>query len=206
MNGQNRSSVSHWHRHGLPFALALISVASQIAGDDLINVLRFDRGALLEGDVWRLLTGNVVHLGWNHLLLNLAGLALIWWLTDAALSLKRWLIVFTATSLGVTIGLLLWNPELRWYVGLSGMLHGVLLAGLLADMEDADCVQWLLLAGVVAKLVWEQVLGPSASTEALVGGHVVVDSHLYGAISGAMLGVLFWAWDRRRFGIRRAPP
>lgn len=193
---------SHWRRHGLPFTLALISLASQAAGDEITNLLRFDRSAILNGEIWRLLTGNLVHLGWNHLLLNLTGLALIGWLIDPPLSRKRWLIVFTSTSLGVTLGLLVWNPELRWYVGLSGMLHGLLLAGLLADMDRADRIQWLLLAGVIAKLVWEQASGPSASTETLVGGNVIVDSHLYGAISGTALGVLFWARDRRRADAR----
>lgn len=197
---------TRWRRDGLPVALAVFSFASQAVGSGATALLRFDRTGILDGQVWRLLTGNLVHLGWNHLLLNVTGLVLIWWLVGTALSPKRWLIVFAATCLSVTLGLLLWNPELRWYVGLSGMLHGLLLAGLIADIEHTDRIQKLLIAGVIAKLAWEQASGPSASTEALVGGSVIVDSHLYGAISGTILGLLFWGWDRRRSGARPTPP
>lgn len=189
---------SRQQRAGLALVVALVSLASEALGDSATALLRFDRAAILDGEGWRLLTGNLVHLGWNHLLLNLAGLALIGWLVGPALSPTRWLIVFLVSSLSVTVGLLLWNPELRWYVGLSGTLHGLLLAGLLAEMDEADRIPWLLLAGIVAKLGWEQAWGPSASTEALVGGNVVVDSHLYGAVGGAVVGLLFWGWDRRR--------
>jgi len=195
---------SRWQRAAL--AVALISLTAQILGDSATALLRFDRAALLDGEGWRLLTGNLVHLGWNHLLLNLAGLALIGWLVGPVLSPLRWLAVFIVSSLSVTVGLLLWNPELRWYVGLSGTLHGLLLAGLLADVEEADRIQRLLLAGVIAKLAWEQGWGPSASTESLVGGNVIVDAHLYGAVGGAVVGLLFWGWNRRRSGAKRTPP
>lgn len=192
-------------RTALALTVALISITAQLIGDAATALLRFDRDLILAGEGWRLLTGNLVHLGWNHLLLNVAGLALIGWLVGAAVSPLRWLTVFLVSSLCVTAGLLVWNPELRWYVGLSGTLHGLLLAGLLADADKADRVQWLLLAGVVAKLGWEQGWGPSASTETLVGGNVIVDAHLYGAVGGAVLGLLFWGWDRRRSGTRRTP-
>lgn len=206
MNQQASPTGNHWRRGGLPLVLAFFSLASQAIGSDATALLRFDRTGILDGEVWRLLTGNLVHLGWNHLLLNVTGLMLIWWLVGSALSPKQWLIVFTATCLGVTSGLLLWNPELRWYVGLSGTLHGLLLAGLIADIEHADAIQKWLIAGVAAKLAWEQASGPSVSTEALVGGTVIVDSHLYGAISGAILGLLFWGWDRRHAAGRRTSP
>lgn len=188
---------ARWQRTALALTIALISITAQFVGDGATALLRFDRHLILAGEGWRLLTGNLAHLGWNHLLLNVAGLALIGWLVGAALSPVRWLVVFVVSSLCVTAGLLLWNPELRWYVGLSGTLHGLLLAGLLAGVDEADRIQWLLLAGIFAKLGWEQGWGPSASTETLVGGNVIVDAHLYGAVGGAVLGLLFWGWDRR---------
>lgn len=200
MSGPPSTRALRAASYALPAAVALFALTCQVLGDPATSLLRFDRDGITGGEWWRLLTGNVVHLGWNHLLLNLAGLALIWWLVAPCLSLTRWISTFVVCCLTVTGGLLLWNPELRWYVGLSGTLHGLLLAGLLVSVDKADLMERLLLAGVIVKLGWEQWQGSSAGTEALVGGNVIVDAHLYGAVGGALLGGLYWGIDRHRAG------
>ncbi|MEJ2554278.1 MAG: hypothetical protein P8079_09855, partial [Gammaproteobacteria bacterium] len=54
--------------HALPLAMALLSTAFAAIGQQATAGLRYDRGAILHGQWWRILTGNVVHLGWPHLL------------------------------------------------------------------------------------------------------------------------------------------
>lgn len=188
----------HW---GIPVALCIVAFVIMLVGDGVAEMLRFQRDAILGGDLWRLLSGHLVHLGWMHLLLNLSGLGLIWVLTGDSFSASGWWLVLFLCALFTAIGLLIFNPDLQWYVGLSGILHGLLLAGLLAHLIVGRGEALMLLLVLSAKLGWEQFYGPLPGSEASVGGTVVVDAHLYGAIGGAvsavlLLGVSGW---RRRF-------
>jgi rhomboid family GlyGly-CTERM serine protease len=184
-------------RHALPLALALISLLCAALGEPVTGLLRYQRDAILAGQWWRLLTGNLVHLGWPHLWLNLAGLLLVWLLFQRALPLRVWLSVALISSLAVGLGLLLFDPNLAWYVGLSGTLHGLFAAGLVASLAAGQRAEWLLLALFLAKLTWEQLVGPTPGTAELAGGNVIVDAHLYGTVGGA-LTVLVWRYVMRR--------
>ena len=143
-----------------------------------------------------------MHLGWSHWGMNMAGLMLVFSLTGPALGLREWLLLVVFSSLAVSIGLLALNPEMHWYVGFSGALHGLLVAGAVASMNaDTDSSRWIyvaLLAAVVAKLTWEQLAGAMPGSAELAGGPVVVDSHLYGAIGGLLFGVGLTLLHRRK--------
>lgn len=168
----------------IPAAAILLIVLLQAAG--LENNLRYDRQAILAGEVWRLFTGNLVHLGWPHVWLNAAGLALIWLLFGSLLSPSVWLLHAAWASLAVGLGLLCFDPGLNWYVGLSGVLHGLFVAGLLAEYRNQRGFAVFVFAIFSAKLVWEQLYGPLPGSERAAGGNVVVDAHLYGAIGGLL--------------------
>jgi len=178
------------------FALLIAGMALLIAlaGPHASQWLRYDRTAILHGQWWRLLTGNFVHLGWSHLWLNLAGWLLVWLLFQAQIPVKTWISATVFCSLGVGLGLLWGSPHIVWYVGLSGVLHGYFVVGALLSIRMGYRFELLLLALVIAKLTWEQNVGPLPGSEKYSGGHVVVDAHLYGAISGALLAVLPRRW------------
>ena len=173
-----QSRLAAW---GLPAALAAACLF--VALSNAAPALRYER-ALLGAEPWRVLTGHLTHLGWTHLALNLAGLAAVWALLGALLRPAAWLAVFVACALGVSGGLYLLDPGLAWYVGLSGVLHGMFVAGALAGLGRARLFHALLLVGVVVKVAYEQVAGADVGSAELVGGAVVVDSHLYGMLAG----------------------
>jgi rhomboid family GlyGly-CTERM serine protease len=181
--------------HMLAISLAVVSAAAMIGGPGLALLLRYQRDAILSGEVWRLLTAHIIHLGWEHLALNIAGLALLWLMFARQLSIGRWSIVVIGSGLGVSAGLLAFNPELQWYVGMSGLLHGMFVAGAVAGVLAGNRFEWALLFLVAVKLVWEHIAG---ATEQIVGGSVVVDSHLYGAIAGLITMLALVAYDRMR--------
>ena len=183
---------------GPPFAVILLVLALQTAGWE--ESLRYDRRAILSGDWWLLITGNLVHLGWSHLWLNAAGLILIYLLYGPLLNASLWVVHGFVTCLGVGLGLLWLNPELYWYVGLSGSLHGLFIVGLLLDARKDLKFALMVFTVFAAKLLWEQFNGPLPGSEASAGGKVVVDAHLYGAISGAIsyLGMWGYQWLRAR--------
>jgi rhomboid family GlyGly-CTERM serine protease len=185
----------------LPIGIAMLSTGCTFGGITLARLLRYDRDAILAGQLWRLLTGHLVHLGGSHLVMNLVGLALIWMLFGRLMSTAAWLATLLSSALTVSLGLLVFNPELMWYVGLSGVLHGMFLAGAILSIVSGYRAEILLLGFIVAKLVWEHWVGPLPGSAEVAGGNVVVDAHLYGAIAGVVVALVIVLW--RHFG---APP
>ena len=184
--------------HALPLTLVVLSTLFAVFGDRATESLRYDRDEILHGQWWRVITGNIVHLGWPHLLLNLAGLILVWLLFRPTLTTRSWIIITAVSSAAVGCGLLLFDPALQWYVGLSGMLHGLFAAGVISALYAGNRGDWLLLALFVAKITWEQLEGSMPGSAEIAGGKVIVDAHLYGAIGGAVTVVLIILASRRR--------
>lgn len=197
-NREQGSSFFTWS--ALPLTLGVIALAVMIGGPQLGLWLRYDRDAIMGWELWRLFTAHVVHLGWKHLLMNMAGLALIWLLFGRLLTTYQWIIITLACALAVSVGLMAFHPAIAWYVGMSGILHGLFVAGALASLAEGYRAEALLLAFVVIKLTWEQVYGPLANSQALAGGVVVVDAHLYGALAGLIVGVSLLAARRPSAG------
>jgi len=76
---------------------------------------------------------------------------------------------------------------------LSGLLHGLLLAGAIAGVRSLPAESLVICAVVVAKLAYEQIAGPLPGSESVAGGAVVVNSHLYGAVGGALSAAIISA-------------
>lgn len=158
--------------------------------------LRYSRAEILEsGQWWRIITGNLVHLGYPHLLLNLAGLAMITLLLSHSLSVRQWVFTGLISMLGVSFGLLLFDPHLIWYVGLSGALYGLLLGGAIAEFKNQKLTACLIGGYTIGKVIWEQIYGAAVSSESITGGDVIVNAHLYGMIAGGCAVLLLLATD-----------
>lgn len=177
--------------HLLPIGLALSAVLLAFGGEGVTEALRYQAAEIKDGEVWRLLSGNLVHLGWAHTLMNLFGLGLIWGLFWNTFSQIPWLIIALTSALAVSLGLLAFNPQLVWYVGLSGVLHGLFVAGAVGGIRRGDRREAILLVAIVGKLIWEQAYGALPGSAEMAGGPVVVDAHLYGAAGGALAALLF---------------
>jgi rhomboid family GlyGly-CTERM serine protease len=90
---------------------------------------------------------------------------------------------------GVSAGLWFLSPQVGWYVGLSGALHGLLAAGVIAQFRQRALESSVIAAVVIGKLVYEQLLGPLPGSESTSGGNVVVDAHLFGLIGGILVAL-----------------
>lgn len=179
----------------LAAGIIVLCLVLQSAGFD--QSLRFDRAAIGAGNFWLLLTGNFVHLGTNHLLMNMAGFVLVIALVWTRFNWIEWVLITLFSSLVVGIGLYWLDKDVLWYVGFSGTLHGLIIAGTLADLRYYPKSAGVLLALVVGKLAWEQFAGALPGSESVAGGSVVVNSHLYGAIGGAVLGLVLMLANRK---------
>jgi rhomboid family GlyGly-CTERM serine protease len=138
------------------------------------------------GQWWRLLSAHFVHIDLEHALLNSLGLVLMWALFARDYSPWRWAAIYCGSAIAVSLGLWFFNPELQWYVGASGALHGVMTAGTIAHLRRRDLDGWILAVFIVGKIAYEQSAGalPLAGTV-----NTIVDAHLYGAIGGVVVAL-----------------
>jgi rhomboid family GlyGly-CTERM serine protease len=160
-----------------------------LIGDTARSLLAFDRAAIASGELWRLVSAHFVHLGTSHLVLNLFGLGLVWYLVGQVYSQAQWVVTWILSIFAVTAGLWFFAPELAWYVGLSGVLHGLLVAGILG-LAPKRVETWVLGLALLAKLGWEQLVGPLPGSESASGGNVIVDAHLFGTLGGLLAAIL----------------
>jgi rhomboid family GlyGly-CTERM serine protease len=172
----------------LPGLAVLIAVLLALTGDWGRELFRYDRLAISSGELWRLISGHFVHLGWSHFALNTVGLVLISFLVAARFSAIQWLLITLLIIVGIDLGFWILEPQLGWYVGLSGVLHGLLAAGVASGMRDGQSDSWIIGGLLVIKIIYEQLVGPVPGSEGTSGGDVVVAAHLYGAIAGALAG------------------
>ncbi len=137
-----------------PAILLALSPASQ-------GALIYDRAALAQGELWRLWTGHWVHfssahLGWNLLVLLVAG-------TRLEQLRPGWLVHYTLLAAPlISLGLLWFAPDMQTYGGLSGLATGVVVLLALAHLagRQADrpwCIG--LLALVAAKTGLDAIHG-----------------------------------------------
>jgi rhomboid family GlyGly-CTERM serine protease len=175
-------------RHWPLLAVVLPCLVLALGGDAAREMLRYDRAAIAHGAVWRLFTGNFVHLGMGHLLEDMAGAVLLWLLFEDVLGRWRMPALICAGALAVGIGLYIGDPQVDWYVGISGALDTLWAAGALGLIRRRDRFGWMLAAILVAKLAYEQCFGPLPLSTVSTGGSVIVDAHLYGAFAGALIG------------------
>ncbi len=161
-------------------AVALI-LALTAAGDWGRQVWRYERGGMAAYQWWRLLSAHLVHLGWRHAGLNCAGLVLLWVLFARAFSPRRWLWILLVSGATIDAGLWLLRPDIEWYLGASGVLHGAFAAGAYAWYRRGEGLGAALLLLLIVKLVYEQHAPASVFDPDLP---LVPEAHLLGALGG----------------------
>lgn len=176
-----------------PLIVGIIALVLYLFEPASNALLAYDRYALQGWETWRVITGNLVHTNGYHLLLNLAGLTLLWLLFAEHFSIFLFLKIFIWCCLGTSLGIYWYSPDLIWYAGLSGALHGVFAWGACRDITKNIFSGWLLLLGVLVKVIYEQIAGSATSMAELIDANVAVDAHLYGTVSGILLFAVMYA-------------
>lgn len=151
------------------------------------DLLRWSRPAIAQGEWWRLFSGHFVHLGANHLFMNLLALLLAMYIFSDQLRPFHWLLMVSIGALSISIMLYQFSPQLQWYVGLSGLLHTLFIFAALLVAPGQPKIAALFILFLLAKIGWEQWQGPSQTTIDWIGGNVITDAHLFGAVTGFLL-------------------
>jgi len=186
---------SNWYLLGVLMLVCLLIAAM---GEEGMEVLKYDRFKIGEGEYWRLLTGHLTHLSKAHLNLNLFGLFLVWLLVGRYYNNTQWLLVILICLITASASFWFIDTSLLWYVGLSGILHGFLLAGALQGLRTLPIENTIIFVIVVGKLVYEQFAGPIPGSESGSGGSVVVNGHLFGSVGGIIAATILWRSAKER--------
>lgn len=175
-----------WH----VLAMAMLMLVLGLAHEWVNPWLRYDRDAIAAGQVWRLITCHLVHLNVWHMAMNLAGFLLCCFFFNDLLTRRTLWLWFLPSSVAVGCAFYVVDDGLGWYVGLSGILHGLFILCLLLGWRGNPKLHSLVLALIVGRLVWEQMPGYDVEyLRGVINGRVYVNAHLYGSIAGALTGI-----------------
>lgn len=178
-----------------PLTLVAVLLAAHGLASGTLGRWRYERDGVLAGECWRLVTGHFVHADAVHLGWNALGVSIVALLFAGDYSWRQWLVVLLVSTAAVDLGFLLLEPQLAWYLGFSGVLHGLMAAGLVAWLHGSrDALTWIVATLFAAKLAWEHFAGALPFTAASLALPVVHQAHSYGAIGGVLAG----AWFARR--------
>lgn len=172
--------------------LLAAAVSAAAAFPFLLPWLEYRREAILAGEIWRLFTAHLVHGNITHLLWDGLPLLALGFLFEAYLGRRFW-VVLAVSGLAVGGGLLLVEPGLDTYRGLSGILNGVWIAGALAGAAAEKKAGRLGLSRLyllcvfldLAKIGYEVATGhPIFTGSSDLGGTAIPWSHALGVLGG----------------------
>ena len=177
--------------------IALLAVILSLGGGSgaLAPSLQLTRDSLIEGRLWTILTGPLLHVSFRHLLFDVLGLLVVGWIFEPML--KRGMIwIVIAINIAVAIAAFAIYPGLQSYCGLSALDQGLLAAGAVALAMNRNARPALIIAGVLAlKWIGELVFAQSSlgliSTDPALYGTPVPWCHAIGGIAG---GLSAWLW------------
>jgi len=154
---------------------------------DLIDVFQYKNK--FNNEYYRLFSGHFIHLNWTHASLNILGFCIVVLLWGVQFSQLKWLVYTFSLSLAISFGLYVLYPNIDYYLGLSGVLHGLVLIALIKNLSNSRVVYPVLIFLLVLKVLFE-MMGFELNTSTEIGARVVVEAHFLGLIS-AMLLVVF---------------
>jgi len=167
-----------------PFVVTIIAIFCFAFDNQLSHHLAYDRTHLINGEYWRVFTGHFFHTNFTHLLFNTFAIILLWALHGQFYTNKHYILLFIFSASVISSTIYWLDPQMERYVGLSGVLHAFFVWGALHDIKHKDKTGYLLLLGVLLKIVHEQVYGASNDISALIEASVAIDAHLWGAVAG----------------------
>ena len=160
--------------------------------------LAYYHTGITQFELWRLISATFCHTNFNHLLMNIFGLVITLALFIDTFKLIKIFPILIFNSVFIGVALFFFEPQIIWYVGLSGVLHGLFSYGVAADISNKDRWGYLLGSGFIVKIIYEQMFGAQQSTIDLIGAPVLVNAHLYGAIAGTVFYLIKQAVKNRK--------
>ena len=191
------SLFDQWGRRWLTLFLAATAVAVYFISD-LTTALEYHRGAVLQGQAWRIFTGHFTHWNADHLLWDALMFAVVGcWIESRGRSQLAGLLLIS--TLAISLDLIVAGREWQTYRGLSG-IDSALFAYLLAIMLVESWSQherWLTFAAAagfsafLGKIAYESLTGHCLFVDDAAAGFIPMPRvHFIGAVVGTAWGVV----------------
>ncbi len=149
--------------------------------------LIWDRVEIYQGEWWRILTGNITHTNSVHMAMNLTALIVLTMIHKQYYHGRDfWLSVWVMMCL---IGVMMLFTQFGTYAGLSGVLHGLFVWGVVMDMKNKIPFSKLLLMGVIFKLCYETFMEGDGLTQSMIEASIAYQAHWVGAIVGLIFAL-----------------
>lgn len=188
------------------WTLTIATAAAIVFGVPALEALLvYNREAIANGEVWRLVTGNAVHLSPNHFVRDLVAFALAGIALEATLQ-RHFAVLCLISASVIGVVLYLTYPDVLVYGGLSGVVTAILVYLALFGVSRRPAYRWLyitILAAVAAKIGAEMLFIETryGSSQAFVPLHEV---HALGAATALLLFALTSAASATQFVRTRA--
>jgi rhomboid family GlyGly-CTERM serine protease len=158
------------------------------------ELLQYDRRAIADGELWRVVTGHAVHFGLEHFAWDAAVfalLALLCWRLDP----RRLLLSLGGAMLAIPAVLWTLRPGLETYRGLSGLDSALYVTAAIAlgqrlwteGRRRLGIAAFASVAALAAKVAYELLTGQTLFVDAAALGFVPVPlAHAAGAVAGGV--------------------
>lgn len=171
--------------------LAVVATAAAFGSPRIADALRAD-GRIADGQLWRTVTGPLLHATWGHLVRDLALVALAGVAYEAPLRSQR-LPLFVAGLVLPAIAVLVAGGA-RWYCGTSGLSHALLAAALSYEFIRRRGAVRAIVLGLclvsAVKPLYELVTGAPAFAMSLGDGVTQAPlAHVVGVLVGITCGL-----------------
>jgi rhomboid family GlyGly-CTERM serine protease len=182
-------------KYGIYLAIILLIVLLKLLDPLSSEYLRFDRALINTGEIWRLFGAHFVHFSTIHMLVNLLAVCLVAYIAGESLNNLLGIVLILWCSSVVGTGLYLFASDLSYYVGLSGVLHGLLVVSPFVSKFYSRKVALVFLSAIILKVIWEQSgFYDDMALASTIGGRVETRAHLLGVLSGLIFMVLHSLW------------
>lgn len=185
------------------FLVALAALTLLATSQPLYETLYFDATLVSHGQIWRPFTTWLVQANVEHWLVNLWGLVVIAIVIPRRLSRVN---VVGMTAIWLLSSVCLWLSDYQAYVGLSGLLYGLLFWSIAQSPFYGKPIKAAVLGAIIVKVVVENSALPwfkEAWLSQWIGSEIAHESHAWGLVSGIIVFAGYSLFQR--FPLNGAP-
>lgn len=187
----------------LPTYTLFVLVMSTLAYvlPDVASLLVFDRSAIFSGEVWRIVTGSLVHFTSTHFVYDVLAFAAAGFIIEY----RRYPgsgILYVVMALSIGVSLMVLEPEMHYYGGLSGLACGSVAYLALYGLREKSYVRLFsaaMLVFLALKISFELYTGQSVMGDNGQEVFVIMPiSHLVGALSAVAVFIYIECFSKRK--------
>ena len=152
------------------------------------ETLVFSQEKISSGEVWRIWSGQFVHINYLHLLLNGLGFGILIFLYQHSISTTQLFvqIVYLASCIGLS--LYFFSPKIQLYAGFSGILYGLfIIAAIQAHIGKDYLLSYPVFLIITGKIIWDKLDNTDIN---FINITVADNAHIYGYLSALIFGFI----------------